>query len=104
MAAPPSAEQVTKFQIHLVNTLDLPAKEKIWLVDRLGICDTQKSIAAALNSSASYVSSSLREAPDALSEDLASLCERLSSVGQSPAEAAEPQATLPTGTGGKETT
>ena len=83
---PPTPEQIVKFQVHLLECADIPTKEKVWALKHLQICSSQKDIATALGTSPSYVSASLKDEPDALSEPLLNLCERLSLVGRPPIE------------------
>jgi len=78
----PTPDEIRRFQLHLVRAAELEAKDKVVLLDRMGLLEQQKDIADQVGVSASYVSSLLRKAHGELSEPAAQLMTELATVGQ----------------------
>lgn len=78
----PSENEISEFRIHLVKTASLSTKEKVWLLDNLGLVSKQSDIATALEITPSYVSSSLKKKPDELPNKLGELGQEILSVGE----------------------
>ena len=76
----PSEDEIRKFQIHLINRSALAAKEKIWALKHLGLGRQQKDIAALLDVSASYVSTSVTEMPEQLPKEILAICKQIETV------------------------
>ena len=74
--------QITEYKLLLLNRNGTSAKEKVWALNHLGIFDTQRDIAIALDISPSYVSAMLKEQPSELSESLLNLCAEVDSIGK----------------------
>lgn len=91
----PSSEEITTFKIYLLNSENLSAKQRIWILNHLQIFSSQKHMAAALDTSPSYVSSSIKEKPDVLDESLLKICATLDSVGKPQHIEPEPLPELP---------
>ena len=78
----PTADEVARFQAHLVKHAELETRDKVVLLDRLGLLEQQREIADQVGVSASYVSSLLRSAKGELSSEAAQLMEALAQVGK----------------------
>lgn len=81
-AKSPTENQIADFQLHLIKTFDLQAKDKVHLIKRLGLLGSQKQIAESLGVSASYVSSCVTKYNGKLSDNLIPVFLRLNQVGK----------------------
>ena len=83
-AREPTADEIVRFKARLVVAEELEIKDKIHLLNNLGLYEKQKDIAEALGVSPSYISSVLRSNGNQLTEPGEQFLLQLDAVGKPP--------------------